>query len=307
MKKLAILFCVMLALSLNVALAEPIQLASPEDAPETTDEGFLPEGSDPVYYKNHTEGYWLYLSDNARIEITRVKTTGLVYYTADIVCASGSTGLFTSAWNTEKPGRTNGLPQDIARRDNIVFAMSGDFYSYRVSHDRYPGIIIRDGQILYKKSYSKLVTAIPNLATMAFYPSGKAEVNEAWEVSAKEYVAKGATTVLAFGPILIRDEEIQDVSGDAYNHKEPRCCLGVVEPNHYIGLLVEGRKSHSDGCNLEKCAEILAEMGCSDAINLDGGNTAAMLFMGESVQLAENGGVDENTRAIPDILCVGTY
>ena len=34
---------------------------------------------------------------------------------------------------------------------------------------------------------------------------------------------------------------------------------------------------------------------------------AAMLFMGESVQLAENGGVDENERAIPDILCAGSY
>ena len=32
-----------------------------------------------------------------------------------------------------------------------------------------------------------------------------------------------------------------------------------------------------------------------------------MLFMGESVQLAANGGVDENDRAIPDILCFGTY
>jgi exopolysaccharide biosynthesis protein len=48
-------------------------------------------------------------------------------------------------------------------------------------------------------------------------------------------------------------------------------------------------------------------VGCTDAINLDGGNTAAMLFMGESVQIAENGGVDANDRAIPDILTVGTY
>ena len=55
------------------------------------------------------------------------------------------------------------------------------------------------------------------------------------------------------------------------------------------------------------CAQILYDFGCTDAINLDGGNTAAMLFMGESVQLAENGGVDENDRAIPDILCAGTY
>ena len=56
-----------------------------------------------------------------------------------------------------------------------------------------------------------------------------------------------------------------------------------------------------------QCAEILYNMGCTDAINLDGGNTAAMLFMGESVQLAENGGIDTNDRSVPDILAVGTY
>lgn len=142
---------------------------------------------------------------------------------------------------------------------------------------------------------------------MAFYPSGAAEVNEAWEVSAQEYVKRGATTVVAFGPILLRDGELQDVDKKEYNHAEPRSCFGIVEPGHYVGLLVEGRKSHSDGATLTQCAEILADIGCTDAINLDGGNTAAMLFMGESVQLAENGGVDANDRAIPDILAVGSY
>lgn len=84
--------------------------------------------------------------------------------------------------------------------------------------------------MLYEQSYSKMIEAVPNLATMAFYPSGRAEVNEAWEVSASEYVDMGATTVVAFGPILVRDGEIQDVDKDAYNYSEPRSCIGVVEP-----------------------------------------------------------------------------
>ena len=309
MKKILIVLLALVVLCLSqAALASPILLSGMDALPETTEEGFLPEGSEPVYCKDHSAGIWFYLAENLRIEITRVqsKSPALVYYIADIVCAKG-TSLGTATWNTERPGRTNALPQDIAQREHAIFAMSGDFYSYRVSNDRRPGVIIRDGEILYSKTYSKMVHALPNLATMAFYPSGKAEVNEAWEMTAKDYVKKGATTVLAFGPILIRDDEPQDLSDSAYTHKEPRACIGIMEPGHYIGLLVEGRKSHSEGATLEKCAEILLDMGCSDAINLDGGNTAAMLFMGESVQLAENGGVDHNDRAIPDILCVGTY
>lgn len=304
-----ILLCVLALLFLTKgALAVPIPLDSPDDLPETTEDGFLPEGQEGVYYKDHAAGVWFYLDDGLRVEINRVQTQKplLTYYLADIQCAPG-TGLYTVSWNEEKPGRTNGLPQDMASRACAVYAQSGDFYSYRNANDRYPGHIVRDGKVLYSKSNRKYVTAVPNLSTMGFWPSGKAEVNEAFEKTAKEYVDSGAHTVLAFGPILLRGDEIPDLDKHEYRHLEPRSCMGYIAPGHFVGLLVEGRKGHSDGADLQTCAEILQEYGCSDALNLDGGNTAAMLFMGESVQLTNQGGIDVNDRAIPDILCFGTY
>lgn len=309
MKRLIALLLVMLMLTACAhADGAPVRLADPDGAPQTLDSGFLAEGEAPVYYRSHADGRWLYISDNTRVDIRRVQSQQplLTYYIADLTFDS-STAMYTAAWNEERPGRTNGLPQDIAARVNAVFAMSGDFYSYRVANDRYPGHIVRDGKILYKKSYSKKVNAVPNLATIALYPSGKAEVNEAHEKTAKEYVDQGAHTVMAFGPILIRDGEVQDLSDKAYRHDEPRLCMGIVSRGHYIVLLVEGRNKHSGGADLETCAEILFDLGCWDAINLDGGNTAAMLFMGESVQMTDAGGVAENTRSIPDVLCLGVY
>ena len=307
MKRLLALLMVLL-LAIPTAYATPIPLNDMTEVPETNDEGFLPEGSDPVYFKDFEGGYWFYLDHTLRLEITRTQTSKplLTYYTADICLAPGAS-MYTVTYNPDHPGRTNGLPHTMAQEHNVVYAQSGDFYSYRVSHDNYPGHIVRDGEVLYKKSYSKLLERVPNLATIGFFPSGKAEVNEAWEVSAQEYVDRGATTVMAFGPILIRNGEMADLTADAFSHKEPRSCFGIVEPNHFVGLLVEGRKDHSDGATLATCAQILSDMGCWDAINLDGGNTAAMLFMGESVQMNNRGGVDENDRAIPDILCAGTY
>ena len=303
----ALLLALTLLLGVS-AEAAPVQLDSMDDVPATDESGFLPEGEDAVYYKDHAAGVWFYLDQTTRIEITRTQTKSplLTYYLADIYVAEGSS-LYTITWNESRPGRTNALPQEIAEKGHAVYAQSADFYSYRVSNDRYPGIIIRDGKTIYSKTYSKAVTAVPNLDTMAFYSSGKAEVNESWEVSAKEYQKRGASTVLAFGPILLRDGEMADLDKDAYNHKEPRSCFGIVDTGHYVGLLVEGRKNHSDGATLQTCAEILADFGCWDAINLDGGNTAAMLFMGESVQLTNAGGVDVIDRAVPDVLAVGTW
>lgn len=303
---LALLACLLLAVS--AAYADTLPIASLDDLPETNDYGFLPEGSDAVYYKNHAEGHWYFLSDTVRIEITRNQTKNplLTWYIADIVFADG-VSLQTETWNTERPGRTLALPQEMAERVNAVYAQSGDFYAHRVMNDKYAGHIVRNGKVLYSKSYSSTKDWLPNLATIAFFPSGKAEVNESWEVTAKEYVNRGATNVFAFGPILIRDGEKVTLDADIHLYKEPRSCIGVIDNRHYVGLLVEGRKNHSDGATLQQCADILYDYGCWDAINLDGGNTAAMLFMGESVQLANNGGVDVNDREIPDIIYIGTY
>ncbi len=309
MSRIHTFFLLILCLLLAVpAQAELHMVDSPDAMPETDADGFLSGSEDGYGYKNHSEGLWLYVDANHRIEITRhqTKTPLITYYLADIVCRPGTT-VYTRSWNEKKPGRTNGLPQDIALRDHVVFAMSGDFYSYRIAHDRYPGIIIRDGKAIYKKTYSKYVRAVPNLANIAFFPSGMTEVHECSDYSAKEYLERGAETVLSFGPVLIRDGEIPKLSDDAYTHLEPRCAIGVVERSHFIALLVEGRKVHSDGADLQSCAEILLEAGCTDALNLDGGNTAAMLFLGESVQLTDQGGIDVNDRSIPDILCVGSY
>lgn len=307
MKRLLALIAMMMSFAF-AAHATPIPIEDLSQVPETTETGFLPEGSDPVYIKDWEGGYWFYLDPTLRLEITRTQQSKplLTYYTADIVLAEGSS-MYTVSYNEEQPGRTNGLPQTMANKHHAVYAQNGDFYSYRVANGKYPGNIVRDGKILYKKSYTKLAERVPNLATIGFFPSGKAEVNEAFEMSAKDYVDRGATTVLAFGPVLIRNGEIPDLSADAFSHQEPRSCFGIIEPNHFVGLLVEGRRDHSDGADLATCAQILYDMGCWDAINLDGGNTAAMLFMGESVEIANNGGIRENDRAIPDILCAGTY
>lgn len=302
---LLLLLCLLFSPSSH---AELLSVDSPDAMPETDADGFLPDAENGYYYKDHSQGLWMYVDQNTRIEITRyqTKTPLITYYLADIVCRPGTT-LYTRSWNEKRPGRTNGLPQEIAARDHAVFAMSGDFYSYRIAHDRYPGIVIRDGKAIYKKTYSKYVRAVPNLANIAFFESGMTEVNECSDYSAKDYLARGAQTVLSFGPILLRNGQIPDLSDDAYTHLEPRCAIGVVERGHFIALLVEGRKVHSDGADLQTCAEILMEAGCTDALNLDGGNTAAMLFLSESVQLTDQGEVDVNDRSIPDILCAGSY
>lgn len=50
--------------------------------PKTTEEGFLPEGVSPYYFKDHAAGYWFYLDQTVRIEIMRAPN---VFAQADLL------------------------------------------------------------------------------------------------------------------------------------------------------------------------------------------------------------------------------
>lgn len=286
----------------------PVQLSSPDDVPETTEDGFLPAGSAPVYYKDHKGGRWLYVSSTERIDISRIQTKKplLTYYVADIHVAPGN-GMFIRSQYEDKPTKSNCRPTLIAQRDRIVYAQNGDFYTYRIRHKNVVGYVVRNGKILSDKTLKKPRMFVPNLDTLALYPDGRLEMNPALDKTAQQYLNDGATDVCAFGPILVQDGEIVITNHPNYLRREPRSCLGYVEQGHFIGLLVEGRRNHSKGANLPMVAKIMKELGCKQAINLDGGGSVAMLFMGESVQIGNRGGVANTVRDMPDVLCVGTY
>ena len=308
----ALVVTIILFLPVNTALVEG---TAATEAPAPTvvfdpdkDDGYLPEGLTPYIRNDWENGTWIYVSQDLRVTITRYRQTDpvkLVWYIADI--RSENEAMHTIPFNEERPGRTNGLPEDMAQKHKVVYAQSGDFYSYRIANDKRPGIIIRNGEILYKKTYDKPILALPSLDNAAFFPNGDMKVFGSYELSAQEYMDMGATDVLAFGPILIKDGTVNPVMYTNFTHEEPRSAIGIIEPGHYVGMLVEGRTEFSEGCGLQFVAETLYDLGCTNAMNLDGGGTAAMVFMGKSVELGSGQGISENGRAIPDILAIGTY
>ena len=62
---------------------------------------------------------------------------------------------------------------------------------------------------------------------------------------------------------------------------EPRTAVGLIEPNHYLAIVVVGRMKSSRGISLDDLRKLMYLRGCTEAINLDGGHTSTLLFMGE--------------------------
>ena len=250
------------------------------DWPARDAEGFL-TAEDEYFYENDQEGLWIYLGQNLQVIITARHDSSipLEWFETEIITRNGE-GFRTVMTNPERPGRNYRYPYDIARDEQFVLAFSDDFYANRMTGNETVGIIIREGQIVNSRTNRQTGHHLPNLDMMAQYPDGSLEVYECNELSAEELLSRGAINVFSFGPILLRDGEINELVYTYYKSIEPRHALGMIAPNHYFLLSVQGRHSDSKGTTLQRMAEIMKERGVMQALNLDGGNTMALIFRG---------------------------
>ena len=257
---------------------EPV--AEPE-TPARDAEGFLEEDGEFIW-ENDQSGLWMYLSPTLQVVIRRQEDSSipLIWFETDIR-TRGEERFRTVQTNPEKPGKSYRFPYDIAKNEAFVLGFTDDFFAERMKKGQTVGIIIREGQVINRKTYAKRRNSLPNLAMMIQYPDGRLEVCESYERTAEELLEAGAINVFSFGPILIRDGEINEqMYSGSYRSVEPRHALGMIEPGHYLLLSVQGRRKDSKGTMLQRVAEMMKEKGVTQALNLDGGNTMAVIFRG---------------------------
>ena len=277
---------------------------APEWADVTLNErGFLDEGE--YIYADEEEGHYIYVSTTLRVVIERTYETfekeqkkdpdqELYVFTANIWCDTAAGELpHTVSSNPANPRKDPGFIKDIAAAQKIVFATSTDYYTYRAGRAKedkscHVGIEIRNGEILFDDPMVKEVK-MPNYETLALYPDGHGESRASREKGAEAYQQEGATDVFTFGPCLVRNGELTEYIATANRSNNPRLAIGVAEPGHYVVVLCEGRVGKSDqlkrstGVMMKNLAQIMKEQGCTVAVNMDGGQTAVMAFMGKQI------------------------
>ena len=277
--------------------------------PALNDAGFLDSGE--FVWEDEENGVWRYASSTLRVEIFRreQKKPARVWYEAEVFCAEGSAGPRMIANDPEhwKTAANMEYPYKIARKYGTVFAVSNDFAQLRLQQKKSrPGIIIRDGKVWSDKTKKKGAKDFPNLDCLAIWPDGDMKVYYSDEKTAEEYLEDGAVDVLAFGPILIRDGKLNEEALKKYgtSHAQ-RTAVGMVEKGHYFFMMLEGRIKRSKGDGISFLAEKLLEKGCTLGFNLDGGETACIVFMGHQLcKLKERKKL--SSRRTSDILGVGT-
>lgn len=281
--------------------------------PALNAKGFLDEGE--YIYSSEDEGLWIYVSQTSKVIIQRKydATQPLTWFEADLYGDLDAGEMLRTVQNDpEKMGKVRVDATETAKKHNVVFAMNTDYYTYRVAvnNNRHTGIVIRDGRILYDDPYTeKQVTnsMFPNLDMLAFMPDGSLKVYHSWEKTAQEFIDEGVQTVYSFGPYLLLDGKVSERAYANNENKNPRCAIGMVEPGHYVAIMCEGRLKRSAGVTISYLAKMMRAKGCQVAFNMDGGQTAVMVFMGKQLnQIGAYDGGKTNSRPTSEVLGFGT-
>ena len=319
-RALALLLCLLILFPLSCTAEEEIEESLDLDEevvedgwPALNEEGYLDSGE--FVREDPEQGVWRYCSGTLKIEVIRHTETEpekLIWYEAEVWSRKEIFGFVTN-----EPGKHfqyADWPEKVCSKNGAVLAINADYASYRWNNIHYPkhrhkvGILLRDGEIMSTETKPSGNTGFPNLDTLAIYPDGNMEIHDSKELTAEEYKERGAVDVLAFGPWLIRDGEMRsNLSKFATNARNPRTAIGMFEPGHYVAVMVEGRYKKSRGCTLVELAELMKKRGCVQAMNLDGGETSCILFMGKQICTVGHAGNKQGyARKEPEFIAIGT-
>ena len=238
-----------------------------------------------------------YSDGNISVNLTEKTVNETQVYVADVTLSSADylkTALAQNSYGTNVTAKTS----VTAAENNAILAVNGDYYGANSS-----GYVIRNG-VVYRDS----VREDASNGDLAIYKDGSFKIIYEDQVSADQLVQDGVVNLLAFGPSLVENGEIYvDTNtevGQAMS-SNPRTAIGIIDENHYIVIVSDGRTSESKGLSLYQMAEVMKSYGVKTAYNLDGGGSSTLYFNGQVINKPTTGGSKISERAVSDIVYIG--
>ncbi len=108
----------------------------------------------------------------------------------------------------------------------------------------------------------------------------------------------GGPVLVQYGRIHITNEEELKFPGKAINDAHPRTCMGYTADGRLIVMVIQGRYPNAAGATLKQEAQLLVDLGCVEALNLDGGGSSCMLINGKETIKPSSDGVERPVPAV---------
>ncbi|WP_269797746.1 phosphodiester glycosidase family protein [Streptococcus sp. SM5] len=238
-----------------------------------------------------------YKDDNISINLSETTVNNTQVYIADVTVSSSDylkTAFAQNAFGTNVTAKTS----ETAATNYAILAVNGDYYGANST-----GYVIRNGVV-----YRDTVREDSSNGDLAIYKDGSFKIIYEDQISADQLVKDGVVNLLAFGPALVENGEIAVGTNEEVGQamaSNPRTAIGIIDENHYIIVVSDGRTSESKGLSLYQMAEVMKSYGVKTAYNLDGGGSSTLYFNSRVINKPTTGGNKISERAVSDIVYIG--
>jgi hypothetical protein len=206
----------------------------------------------------------------------------LHYVRVDLTDPSVSVGVFPCGNDPDGPGpwqTTLATVRTVAQREHLDVAVNGNLFSTRSTISLlgrttpyFPGNWAN--AVGWAMSDGRLWSAQPAEASLIVDSSGRIHVGHFERIpdNARQIVS-GSTLLVAAGRNIAPRSDIT-----------PRTAAGVDRDGRFLMLLVvDGRRpAYSAGLSFPELADEMIRLGCSDALNLDGGGSSTLVMRDQS-------------------------
>lgn len=193
------------------------------------------------------------------------------------------------------PSKTVRPVASMAKENNAVFAVNGDFFSFHST-----GVVVRNGQILRQQPVSTRDTLIIDAdGNFKILTKNTRQEWEAWRDT--------AIHAFCFGPGLVVDGEVQQFkAGDKVSCGAPtkaqRLAICQLDTLSYLFIATEGPEQEGQaGLTIAELTELIVAAGAKQAYNLDGGSSVTLLLGDQRINAPES-----KNRNVGDIIYFAT-
>ena len=251
--------------------------------------------NDISYTENATSTDDTYEDENIKITINTYYEYDTSIYVADVV-VKNSNYLKTAFANNTYGKNITAKTSTIADEVGAILAINGDYYGVQES-----GYVLKNG-VIYRNSAKK------TQEDLVIYEDGSFEIINESYITLEELLEKGAYNVLSFGPALVENGNVSVSTTDEVGKamaSNPRTAIGMIDENHYVFVVSDGRTSKSEGLSLYELATFMKSLDVNIAYNLDGGGSSTMYFNGNIINNPTTMGRNISERSVSDIVYIG--
>ncbi len=207
---------------------------------------------------------------------------------------------------------TEQMKNAVADGKKVVAGINGDRWDTWLGTGRIHGLSILDGELIDRGLWDGGTHNGQYLGDKPYLALTK---NGEYVIGAKAGTANISNFTQAIGgdyvlvdravPLTNTDfKKYQPTDDNHLNKYHPRTLVGINDNGDLILVTIDGRQAHSNGASLEVSADLMASLGCYNAISLDGGGSTEMTIKyGEEYRI-KNIPSDGQSRVVKNTLLI---